>query len=593
MKINKNSTKVIDLFYQSVKQYGKNIGLISSDIQTTYNEINFNSDCYVQSFLTIGIGKGDYVGVFMAKSNELIYTILAILKIGAVYIPITPDYPIERIRYIVNNANIKYIVCDKKRKNIINNINLAIEIIDSENLSCINPKNEKHNILDVSNSDTVYVFYTSGSTGKPKGVMIHQEGFYNRIKWQREYFKMTDKEMCLFKAPIGFDISLWEIFLPLTTGSTLVISKDEGYLDINYLINLIISNDISIIQFVPSLLGLFLDKIKKEKLENKIKLKRVVSSGEELTKNLVKKFYSVLKNAKLYNFYGPTETSICVTANLLTSKNESSYISLGKPIDNTNIYLLDKDMSIIDEDGKTGEIYISGVCVGNGYINLPELNKKVFLKNKFDNYRKIYKTGDEAKYLNGELIFIGRSDRTVKINGNRVDLNEIESVMRNLDYLQIGIVKFVKKKSNSKILVVYYKHNDTSINNKIIEERIKKDLKNFLPTYMIPNLFIYIKNVILNNNGKFDLSGLDIEESNIKIENNEQFGMLKKFIYEMTHQGIGYDEDFLENGGSSIEAILLIEKVNKFYNLSLNYVDFIGKMTINELIKAINNNRNT
>lgn len=584
--------RVIDLFEDAVERFPNQIGIVYGGGKFRYSEINDRVNQLVSYLNLMGVSKGDFVGVLAEKSEHLVFSILAIMKIGGVYVPITPNYPVNRIKYILEDAKLPFVIVDRVLMEQLHDIISGAKILAlplERPLQYETPCQQESD-LAIDDNDLTYLFYTSGSTGNPKGVLIHQAGFLNRILWQKEYFNMTPDERCLFKSPIGFDISLWEIFLPLISGATLVISKEDGYMDINYLTDLIIKEEVAISQFVPSLLRIFINKIKDVNIDSDIRLKRVVSSGEELTPHLVNKFYETFSNANLYNFYGPTETSICVTAKKLERHIDvDSYVSLGEPINNVNIYLLDDAFNPIHEDGVKGEVFVSGICVGQGYLNLPELTKESFLPNHLDSNPVLYRTGDSAKFINKELVYIGRKDRTIKINGNRVDLGEIETQLNRLPYIELGFVKVCRKKSGAKIIVAFYKPLSIDWDAKTTEKAILSDLKLNLPSYMLLHLFIAKEDFQLTHNGKVDLSQLIIIESNMDKITHGTNGY--QFIHDLFNHSLGFEvktaEDFLELGGSSIEAIEILEKINKQYHVALSFAKFMGNFTIQEVVRAI------
>lgn len=586
---------VIDLFEESVLAYPRKIGIINDDKCYYYHEINQKANFLAHRLLKIGAKEGAFVGVLSQKSEYLIFSILAILKIGCVYVPLTPSYPQERMKYIIENSGLSHLIVDAKNENRVSELSQRLEILSLDSIQKI--ENNYLSFSDINpvsskNRDTVYMFYTSGSTGNPKGVLIHQAGFYNRMVWQKKYFNVFPEDNILFKSPIGFDISMWEIFLPLISGATMIISKEEGYMDVDYLSMLLRKHKITVVQFVPSLLRIFLNKIANENSVEQIKLQRVVSSGEELTQNLVKRFYDVLKNTKLYNFYGPTETSICVTAKELNPIHSQDLITIGTPIQNANVYLLDSQSEIIDKDYEKGELYITGVCVGNGYQKLDEETKKNFLPNFLDNTSsKVYKTGDIAKYVKGELVYVGRKDRTVKISGNRVDLGEIEAKINAIPFIEASAVKAIKRLSNN-LIVVFYKLANELYNLNNYESEIKRHLKLSLPHYMIPQKYIKVKEFKLTYNGKIDHSELSLSEEtgnvafqyNTLSNNNFLSNLFKKFTGLAT---VDFDDDFFEVGGSSIEAIELLEEVNSEFNTAFSFNDMADKLSINEILQKI------
>ncbi len=501
----KGFTTVVDMFENAVQAFPERVCLDFNDRQYTYSDINDKANQVACQLYLKGARKGDFIGLYAKKSDYYIYALLAILKLGGVYVPISREYPEKRVQFIVDDAKISFVLSDEPDANPFQSNVKIISLPVEESEAVGFPK------YYGTEDDLAYLLYTSGSSGSPKGVLIHQAGFSNRIMWQKNYFQMDEEQCCLFKAPIGFDISLWEIFLPLVSGARLIVTKDTSYKNISFITSLIIQKRVSVVQFVPSLLSIFIEKISSMPSPSLSSLRRVVSSGEELTPTCIKKFVKVLPECKLYNFYGPTETSICVTAKEFDISYGDEYVSLGDPVDNVRIYLLDSNKGIITANDVEGEIYISGVCVGKGYLNLPEQTSEAFLQNHLDESPVLYKTGDKAKYVNGELVYLGRDDQFVKINGNRVELGEIRNQLNRLQYIEMSAVLVAKNKINADIIIAFYKTSEKSLDATEMKQRILNDLKLSLPQYMLPTTLIQKDSFELTDNGKIDLVKLKAE----------------------------------------------------------------------------------
>lgn len=561
-----------------------NIALLYEDKKITYGELLEKIE-EIASYLSDNkIKKGTRVGVLLEKGFDFIYSVLTIFKMGAVYIPINPEYPAVRKKFIIENANVE---------KVIGNINTT-EGIDFSEIECdliniaeCNESTHKVNTAFINKNDIAYIFYTSGSTGNPKGAMLKHEGLVNRILWQTDYFNITNNHKVMFKAPIGFDISLWEFLVPLQAGATMIISKENGYKDIDYIISLIEKYNINIIQFVPSLLRIFINKIENSKEVFKQNEMQIVSSGEEISLQLIEKFYNTLPKSKLFNFYGPTETTICVTAKKLTK--DDTFVSIGKPINSkVNVFLRDDNDNDIIVNGKKGEICISGICVGEGYVNLIEQTENAFKKEGSDT---VYYTGDIGVYKSDELLYVGRKDRTVKVNGNRVDLGEIEIVINQLQYIDISVVKTEKRNNGISLINAFYKRAKGQNGTEELREKLRNDLNDLLPDYMVPNYFIEKDEFVLTGNGKIDLSQLKRDDKAagdteifVKSENDE---IIERLFEKTFGKEIAKDADFFELGGSSIEAIEIIEKVNQKYNTNISFLDMVSSFSINKIYERI------
>ncbi|SET04738.1 non-ribosomal peptide synthetase [[Clostridium] polysaccharolyticum] len=577
---------IIDAFEQNVRNIGNREAIVYCEKRITYGQLDKMVNDIAARLLRRNAKKGDFIGVYLEKSPDLIAAALAILKIGAVYVPIAHEYPKERLEYIIHDAGLSCILIDEKD----NDYQCEKELITVNNKEYSEdvklPRVEQ---CKISKDDLAYVIYTSGTTGTPKGVMIHHEGFANRIKWQMDYFDVQYEDKVLMKAPIGFDISLWEMFLPIYSGATCVIAKENGYKDISYLISLIESEKITIAQFVPSILRFIIEISKEPNCSLKNFLKKLVSSGEELNKELVQECLQVLPKTNLYNFYGPTETSICVSACLLNEIKDFTYIPLGDAIRNMNLFLLDEDMQKITEDGVKGEIYITGIGVGKGYINKPEQTRKAFLPSIEDKNKKMYKTGDIGFYYKGNIIYVGRNDQTIKLQGNRIDLGEIEAKIYEQSFVEQTVVKCIQKDNGAKVLVAFLKLNSDD-KEKYVQE-IKTSLKRTLPKYMIPQFFVTDCSFELTANGKIDKTKLTMQFDDASLADDRQQFETKEIIRQafsnVSHLSMSDEDDFFEMGGSSLEAIQILMIINREIQLNLPFGDVVDDFSIKGIASII------
>ncbi|AEY64861.1 non-ribosomal peptide synthetase [Clostridium sp. BNL1100] len=583
-----SNANLITLFDKAVEIYRNEPAIIFEGKTITYTELENNINKLAELLIHKNIKKGNYVGVCIRKSPELIYAAMAVLKLGAVYVPLAPEYPVARTDYIIKDAGIDSLIADSDMRNKFNVKNV---VCPTEDLSETNVPKIATEIMQ--QDDLAYAIYTSGTTGKPKGVMIHCGGFLNRIQWQRKYFNVDSKDRVLHKAPIGFDISLWEMFLPLVSGAALVISKENGYMDVEYIINLIESTRVTISQFVPSILRILVEYTNTNGNSKLACLRKIVSSGEELTFGLLKAFTQHYPNIKLYNFYGPTEASICVTACCLNECERKSYVPLGDAIDNMEVFLLDDDNRLITDSHIKGEICIGGIGVGKGYINKPQETEYAFCKHYSREGEVMYRTGDIGYYCDNDLVYVGRKDQTVKIRGNRVDLGEIEVKICEIHQIEAAVVKCFKTEQESQILAAFYKPVNKDSDSLKIQELLAGYLKNELPAYMLPQQYIKVDEFELTSNGKIDREKLKLEEKTSRInENNGFYGdkdkkaIIIELFTKYLNCEISEDDDFFILGGSSLEAIRMIMEINNELNISLKYTDVMLDLTVNGIVNA-------
>ena len=597
------------LFEEQVKKTPNNIALVFEDQNITYSELNNRSNQlayhirlrYKQLNQTELEG-GTLIALLLDRSIEMIVSILAVLKSGAAYVPILPEFPKQRIDYILKDTQVQILISQSHFKDELNKLDTNLNIIyadkDYSNYPIHNPT------IQTNSRELAYVIYTSGTTGKPKGVMIEHQGIVNRIQWMQSIYHLTQKDRVLQKTPYNFDVSVWELLWANWYGATIVIAKPEGHKDCDYLYEEVINKKVTVIHFVPSMLDIFLEYISFNKKQLQ-ELKTVFCSGEALKLNTVNKFYKLTKdqNTKLYNLYGPTEASIDVSFSICQSNKK---VTIGKPIQNTRLYILDENLEPVPI-GVEGELYIGGAGLARGYLNLPELTDKTFISNPFATekdkklgYTRLYMTGDLCKWLdNGEIEYIGRNDFQVKLRGHRVELGEIESVVSEINNIQQVCVitkqKPLRSQEQQTILVAYY-ISDDSIDN----EFIKKYIKAKLPSYMLPNAFVKLDKFPLTISGKLDRKLLpeprfSSQEYVAPITQTQQ-RLCDLWQNLLKVEKVGITDNFFELGGNSILAMEAIIRINELgYNYSV--IDLLQAQNITNLLKTdanhIKNNLDT
>lgn len=415
-----------------------------------YQTINESANKLAHYLISEGVEPNSIVAIYIDRSVELVIALLATLKSGAVFLPLDKEYPDNRLFYMLDNSAAPFLLY----KNIIP------DWADQLKIKCINVENkdisyfkETNPTVVINKKDNAYVIYTSGSTGQPKGAINTHQGICNRLLWMQEQFNLKNDDRVLQKTPCGFDVSVWEFFWPLISGATLVLAPMGAHKDVNLLADIICSEKITTIHFVPSLLRLFLQNSLSADFSS---LRRVICSGEALSNKLVLQFSEKI-HCDIYNLYGPTEAAIDVTFHDCSKGIQSSSVPIGRPIDNTKIYILDNLMQPVPI-GVPGELYISGIAVGNGYLNNPVLTQERFIRNPFSNNTNehLYKTGDVARFLkNGDIEFLGRKDFQIKLGGSRIELQEIESIIHAVPGVDEAVVSLYEKEADDKHLVAY------------------------------------------------------------------------------------------------------------------------------------------
>ena len=394
--------------------------------QLSYREFNSRANQLAHRLRKLGVGPGKLVAVCAERSLEMVIAVHATMKAGGAYLPIDPDYPPSRRKLILHDAEAVVILTQQP----------LVEGLPENTIPMICLERDWHTLADepsdnppttTTGKDLAYVIYTSGSTGKPKGVPNLHEGIVNRLLWMQDAYKLNRSDRVMQKTPYSFDVSVWEFFWPLMTGACLVVARPEGHKDPNYLVELIQKQNITTMHFVPSMLSVFLEA---DGVENCTSLRRVVSSGEALSVELQQRFFERL-GAELHNLYGPTETAVDVSYWQCRPDSGLSVVPIGKPIWNTQLYVLDKYLQPVPV-GIPGELHIGGVNLSRGYLKQPELTAQTFIADPFSSQpgARLYKTRDLTRFLpDGNIEYLGRIDHQVKLRGFRIELGEIETAL--------------------------------------------------------------------------------------------------------------------------------------------------------------------
>ena len=456
------------------------------------------------------------------------------------------------------------------KQKLLNYQGLTICLDGDKHLWSQGSKENLENKTKLDNS--LYVMYTSGTTGKPKGAIITHRGACNHLHWRHNYFTLTTSDKVLQKASLNFDDSFWEIFEPLTIGAQLVMIKPDRHSDIRYLIDTIINYNITAICLVPSLLQVFLENPQASECKT---LTRITTGGERLSVQLQDKFFQILK-ADLYNGYGATETTIAVCYWKCQRNQNYSTVPIGKPINNTQVYILNSDLQPLSV-GIAGELHIAGDGLARGYLNRPDLTAKKFIDNPFVETRhalslRLYKTGDLCRYLpDGNIEFIGRIDNKVKIRGFRIELGEIEGTLNQHPEIRETLVIAREHKNNNNYLVAYIISSQ-----KISRGKLREYLADKLPNYMIPSGFIFLNKFPLNPNGKIDKKALpefDYQENKeneyIPPSNDIEMKLTNIWQEVLGVEKIGINDNFFLLGGHSLLATQVVSRIRNQFKVEL------------------------
>ncbi len=581
------SKTIYQLFEEQVERTPEQIAAIFNDEYLTYQELNQKANQLARVLRTKGV-KNDYVvGIMLHRSLEMIIGIFAIMKAGGAYLPIAPKYPTERIEFMLEDSNQRVLLtkgnynvdfkCDGE---ILDLSDETLYLSDIDNLPMINGVN-----------DLAYVIYTSGSTGKPKGVMIEHQAVVNRITWEQRKYPITSVDTILQKTPFTFDVSVWELFWWSIAGARVCFLKQDGEKEPETIVEAIDKYQITIMHFVPSMLTAFLNYIENfpDKIDKISSLRKVFASGEALKPTQVKNFNHLLNKAnktKLYNLYGPTEATVEVSYFECLPEKNLDIIPIGKPIDNIQLYILNKENKL-QPIGVCGELHIGGIGLARGYLNRDKLTREKFIPSPFNHGRRIYKTGDLARWLpDGNIEYLGRIDHQVKVRGLRIELGEIEAKLLEHEDVNETVV-LVKENSGDQFIAAYFTA-EKELSNKELQEYLLKSL----PDYMVPSYFVKLDSIPLTSNGKANRKALlDIEiNTNISTEyvaptTEAEEKLVAIFSEVLSIEKLGIHDNFFKLGGHSLKAIELISKIYKEFNVSLQVKEIFSSPTAHQLVQ--------
>lgn len=567
------------------------VAIIFKNQTVTYNQLNNLSNAFANKLGVLGVNIGDNVLVCLDRSIELIASIFGILKAGAVYVPVLPNYPAERKKFIVEDSAPKVIVTTREKAQGFNT--------NGQQLFAEEFANEKQNYnppqTKVQSNNIAYLIYTSGTTGQPKGVMIEHHSVMNRIGWMQKAYPINTHDVLIQKTSIAFDVSVWELFWWSFTGSKLFLLNPGEEKDPEQILRQIGIQNVSVIHFVPSMLNEFIAFLKSIQENNALKnLKYIFCSGEALNIQSVKNLYSELQvvnsKAKIINLYGPTEATVDVT-HYACSGLETNTIPIGVPIDNTQIYIVNEKNELLGINEK-GELLISGVNLSRGYLNRETLTKEKFIQlDVHGKQQRAYRTGDIAYWdMDCNLIYLGRNDNQIKLRGYRIEIDEIESRLRTHSQIIDCTVIANKIKESDAALVGFC----VILSGQTVkEDEIKDYLKKYLPDYMVPAQFYFIDKIPVTLNGKLNKDELvklmqDLSQQNEQNELKSFNGNIEQTVYLiwcklLNKTNINIESNFFDLGGNSLLIIQMSILLNKEFKTDIHVFDLFQYTNITSL----------
>ncbi|HLN60864.1 MAG TPA: amino acid adenylation domain-containing protein, partial [Symbiobacteriaceae bacterium] len=554
----------------------------------TYRELNQRANQLAHCLRRHGVGPDVLVGICVERSLEMVVGLLGVLKAGGAYVPLDPSYPHDRLAHMLSDSGVGLLLTQQHLLQRLPAHTARAICLDTD-WAPIAQESDANPASGAGPENLAYMIYTSGSTGKPKGALNAHRGICNRLLWMQDEYGLNETDRVLQKTPFSFDVSVWEFFWPLLTGATLVVARPGGHQDAAHLVSLIQSAGITTLHFVPSMLQAFLEEPGVEACST---LRRVICSGEALPYDLQERFFSRLESAELHNLYGPTEAAVDVTYWACQRHSDRQIVPIGRPVANTQIYILDKQMQPVPVM-VPGELHIGGVQVGRGYWRRPELTAERFISDPFGGGERLYKTGDLARFLpDGTIEYLGRLDQQVKIRGFRIELGEIEATLEAHPAVRQALVTVYEPAENDRRLAAYlvpHAAADLSI------DQIRAFLRERLPEYMVPSAFVPLDAMPLTPNGKVDRKALPAPTESQPAAGRAYEapqGRVEQTIAGVWQEvlrveRVGVNENFFDLGGHSLLLVKVLHRLQELLKPDLTIVDLFNNPTVTSLAKHL------
>jgi amino acid adenylation domain-containing protein len=561
---------VHELFEEQVARTPDAIALVFEGKELNYAQLNAKANQLARYLREQGVKPDSLVALCVERSLEMVIGILGIVKAGGAYVPVDPTYPAERIRFMIEASEPVVLLTQNHLENRLQSQAQEKKLpvlrldADGEILSRYSTANLRSEEVGLKPEHLVYVIYTSGSTGRPNGVMNEHAGVVNGLLWARETYKVGGNDRFLQKTPYSFDVSVWEFLLPLLSGAQLVLARPDGHMDPEYLTAVMEEEQITAMHFVPPMLQAFLDYGATRSFP---KLHLVLCSGEALPYGLQQRFAESFPGVQLHNLYGPTEAAVHVTRWICQPGVHEGIIPIGRPIANTQIYILDGYGEPVPQ-GVAGELFIGGAGVARGYVKQEELTRERFVADPFSPKpgARMYKTGDLARWLrDGAIEYLGRNDFQVKVRGFRIELGEIEQQLSGLAGVQAAVVLAREDVPGEKRLVAYYTAREqTSVG----AQELRAHLATKLPEYMVPSAYVKLESLPLTANGKLNRKALPAPEGDAYVVRQYEApqGAIEELLAGiwaelLKLERVGRHDNFFELGGHSLMAVTLVERL--------------------------------
>ncbi|MEJ2416092.1 MAG: amino acid adenylation domain-containing protein [Exilibacterium sp.] len=596
-----------EVFEAQVENTPHAIAVVFGEQQLSYEELNKRSNQLARYLIKRGVKKEVRVGVCVERSLEMVIGLLGVLKAGGAYVPLDPSYPLERLRYILDDSEASLVLTQSKLLELLPDLfeykNGTLPVILDEHWNDIAGVDSQQSFCDRAQPHNLaYVIYTSGSTGKPKGVAVNHESVLNTLYFLESNYPVSVGDSYLLKTNNVFDVSISELLGWFVGCGHVVILPPDAEKSPEILIDCIDKHKITHVNFAPSMLSVFVEQSRQnDTFIESNSLKYLMVAGEAFPKSLVKECVDTFSRAQVENIYGPTESSIYSARFSCSNQNISSINTpIGKPIANTALYIVDEQLNPVPI-GVTGELCIAGRGLARGYLNSPELTAEKFIDNPFSAGTKLYKTGDLARWLNsGDIEYVGRTDNQVKIRGFRIELGEIESALTQQPGVREAVVlaNSLGEGSGGSLLAAYVVCEESLT---IDKTSLRSALKDQLPHYMIPSFFIFLDELPLTPNGKVNRKALPLPDQDAlqtqdyvapRTEMEKVVAEIWAEILALPQDKVGVHDNFFDLGGHSLLLAQLHSRLSQQLEQPLSMLELFQYPTIQALANYLNQKQN-
>lgn len=591
------------LFEAQVELTPEAVAVVFEEQQLTYRELNIKANQLAQYLQNLGVGPDILVGICVERSLEMIVGLLGIIKAGGAYAPLDPNYPVDRLAFILEDAQVSVLLTQKHLLNNLPQNHIQVLCLDSER-EILSQYSSENPASSVTSENLAYIIYTSGSTGKPKGVLINHSNIVRLFKATEHWYNFNQQDVWTLFHSFAFDFSVWEIWGALIYGGRLVVVPYLLSRSPEAFYELLCKEKVTVLNQTPSAFQQLIHTEQTIADSGNLTLRWVIFGGEALEIQSLKPWFTRhgYESPRLVNMYGITETTVHVTYRPITEDDLSPGAGsvIGCPIPDLQLYLLDEHKQLVTV-GVPGEMYVGGAGLARGYLNRPDLTAKAFIANPLSNDPKarLYKTGDLARYLpNGDIEYLGRIDHQVKIRGFRIELGEIEREIAQHPEVRETVVLARQEETGEKQLVAYVVPHQ---NSSYTSNQLRSFLEQRLPSHMLPSAFVLLESMPLTVNGKLDRQKLpapsrerpQLEQAYISPQTDLELLLAGILSDLLKIDRIGIDDNFFDLGGTSISILQVAVRVQKELGIQLPTVKLFQYSTIGSLAKYLDSNQNS